>query len=140
MTPRHHHPRKARQRRSLTTSGCLKPYCWQFSKEEVAIALNMPVERIVKVYPRPHQIIVVFLNEKGHKCSSFFSYRLFARWQREAIGAIASCRSEETLDPLAAIIQYELEHFPYPLDMADAIWDALLDQISLVVKLSQKCA
>lgn len=137
---RRHHRRKARHRRSLTASGCLKPHCWQFSFEEVAIALNMPVERIVKVYPRPHQIIVVFLNEKGGKCSSFFSYRLFGRWQRETIGAIVSCRSEETFGPLVEIIQYELEHFQYPVEMADTIWDAVLNQISLVIKLSQKCA
>ena len=108
--------RKTRNtRQSLTASGWLKPQCWQISKIEAAEALRMPVNRIVKVYPRQHQVIVVYLNKKGQKCSSFFSYRLFARWQQEAIAAIASCRNQQILAPLEVIVQYDLEHFKYPV-------------------------
>ncbi|MEG4590075.1 hypothetical protein QUA54_33400 [Microcoleus sp. MOSTC5] len=90
-----HKPSRTRQ--SLTASGWLKPLCWQISKIEAAKALRMPVNRIVKVYPKQHQVIVVYLNKKGQKCSSFFSYRLFARWEQEAIATIASCRNQQTL-------------------------------------------
>ena len=116
-------------RQSLTASGWLKPQCWQISKKEAAEALRMPVNRIVKVYPKLHQVIVVYLNKKGQKCSSFFSYRLFARWQQEAIATIASCRNQQTLAPLEIIVQYDLEHFKYPVAIADAIWEALLNHI-----------
>ncbi|MCC3405580.1 MAG: hypothetical protein JGK17_08300 [Microcoleus sp. PH2017_10_PVI_O_A] len=136
--------RKTRNtRQSLTASGWLKPQRWQISKTEAAEALKMPVNRIVKVYPKQHQVIVVYLNKKGQKCSSFFSYRLFARWEKETIAAIASCRNQQTLAPLEIIVQYDIEHFKYPVQSADAIWEALLNNISRVtreLRLSKQCA
>ena len=141
---RSHNSRSPRQtRQSLTASGWLKPQRWQISKIETAEALRMPVNRIVKVYPKQHQVIVVYLNKKGQKCSSFFSYRLFARWEQETIAAIASCRNQQTLAPLEIIVQYDLEHFKYPVAIADAIWDALLNHIRQVIReqrLSLACA
>jgi hypothetical protein len=124
----------SRTAQSLTASGWLKPQRWQISKMEAAEALKMHVNRIVKVYPKQHQVIVVYLNEKGQKCSSFFSYRLFARWEKEAIAAITSCRNQQTLAPLEAIVQYDLEHFKYPVQSADAIWDALRHRIRQIIK------
>jgi hypothetical protein len=122
--------RKTRNtRQSLTASGWLKPQRWQISKMEAAEALRMPANRIVKVYPKQHQVIVVYLNKKGQKCSSFFSYRLFARWQQEVIAASGSCRNQQILAPLEVIVQYDLEHFKYPVAIADAIWEALLNHI-----------
>jgi hypothetical protein len=141
---RHHNAHKTRNtRQSLTASGWLKPQCWQISKIEAAEALRMPVNCIVKVYPKQHQVIVVYLNKKGQKCSSFFSYRLFARWQQETIAAIASCRNQQTLAPLEIIVQYDLEHFKYPVAITDAIWEALLNHIRQVIREqrhTQKCA
>ena len=122
-----HNSRNTRQ--SLTASGWLKPQRWQISKKEAAEALRMQVNRIVKVYPKQHQVIVVYLNKKGQKCSSFFSYRLFARWEQEAIAAIASCQNQQILAPLEVIVQYDLEHFKYPVAIANAIWEALLNHI-----------
>ncbi|MCC3570445.1 MAG: hypothetical protein JGK30_06635 [Microcoleus sp. PH2017_40_RAT_O_B] len=136
-----HRTRNTRQ--SLTASGWLKPQRWQISKMEAAEALRMPVNRIVKVYPKQHQVIVVYLNKKGQKCSSFFSYRLFARWQQETIATIASCRNQQTLAPLEIIVQYDLEHFKYPVAIGDAIWEALLNHIRQVIReqrLSKQCA
>jgi hypothetical protein len=136
--------RKTRNtRQSLTASGWLKPQRWQISKTEAAEALRMPVNRIVKVYPKQHQVIVVYLNKKGQKCSSFFSYRLFARWQQEAIAAIVSCRNQQSLASLEVIVQYDLEHFKYPMAIADAIWEALLNHICQIIRkqrLSLACA
>ncbi|MBD1928833.1 hypothetical protein H6F74_21670 [Trichocoleus sp. FACHB-90] len=120
---------KTRSPRSLTATGWLKPTRWQISRQEAADALLMPLERIVKVYPKRHQVIVVFLNEQGQKCSSFFSYRLFARWQTEAIAAILSCNLE-VLASLEEVVQYDIQRFNYLPEMADAIWDALLDHIT----------
>ena len=130
----YHHCTKTRKpyttRQSLTASGWLKPLGWQISHKEAAVALQMPIERIVKVLAKRHQVIVVYLNDKGQKCSSFFSYRLFARWQTEAIATILSCKDLARLTFLEEIIQYELDHFLYPVEMADAIWENLLDQIT----------
>ncbi len=115
---------------SLTASGWLKPNSWHISHQETADALRMPVERIFKVYSKRHQVIVVYLNQKSQKCCSFFSYRLFARWQAEAIALILSCKDLQTLEPLEAIVQYDLEKFDYPVETANAIWATLLDQIT----------
>ncbi|WP_333183908.1 hypothetical protein [Microcoleus sp. B3-D7] len=76
-TQKTHKPSHTRQ--SLTASGWLEPKCWQISKIEAAEALRMPVNRLVKVYTKQHQVIVLYLKKKGQKCSSFFSYRLFGR-------------------------------------------------------------
>ncbi|MBD1934930.1 MULTISPECIES: hypothetical protein [Cyanophyceae] len=121
---------KRRSPLSLTASGWLKPKRWQISRLDAADALLMPLERIVKVYPKRHQVIVVFLNEQGQKCSSFFSYRLFGRWQTEAIAEILSCKNLEVLANLEEVVQYDIQRFNYLPEMADAIWDALLDQIT----------
>lgn len=116
--------------RSLTASGWLQPNSWHISHQEAADALKIPVERIFKVYSKRHQVIVVYLNQKGQKCCSFFSYRLFARWQKEAIALILNCQELQTLEPLEAVVQYDLEKFDYPVEMANAIWAALLDHIT----------
>lgn len=115
---------------SLTASGWLKPNSWHISHQETADALRMPVERIFKVYSKRHQVIVVYLNQKSQKCCSFFSYRLFARWQAEAIALILSCKDVQTLELLEAIVQYDLEKFDYPMETANAIWATLLDHIT----------
>jgi hypothetical protein len=103
----------------------------------------MPINQIVKVYPKQHQVIVVYLNPKGQKCSSFFSYRLFSRWQQEAIAAIKTCRNQQTLQPLEEIVQYDLEHFNYPIAIANEIWETLLNHIRHLIReqrLSLACA
>ncbi len=150
MTKRHtqktskpHRSKPHRTRQSLTASGWLKPRCWQISRQEAAEALQMPINRIVKVYPKQHQLIIVYLNPKGQKCSSFFSYRLFARWQQEAIVAIKTCRNQQTLKPLEEIVQYDLEHFNYPIAIANEIWETLLNHIRHLnreQRHTQKCA
>ncbi|MEG3954259.1 hypothetical protein [Microcoleus sp. herbarium2] len=71
------------------------------------------------------------------------SYRLFARWEQQAIAAIKTRRNQQTLQPLEEVVQYDLEHFKYPVQSADAIWEALLNQISRVtreLRLSKQCA
>jgi len=45
--------------------------------------------------------------------------------------------------PLEIIVQYDLEHFKYPVAIADAIWEALLNHIRQVIREQrhiQKCA
>ncbi|MEG4226891.1 hypothetical protein QUA35_12640, partial [Microcoleus sp. N9_B2] len=41
--------------------------------------------------------------------------RLFTRWQQEAIAAIKTRRNQQTLQPLEEVVQYDLEHFNYPI-------------------------
>jgi len=59
------------------------------------------------------------------------------------MAAIKTRRNQQTLQPLEEVVQYDLEHFKYPVAIADAIWEALLNQISRVtreLRLSKQCA
>ncbi|MBD0394408.1 MAG: hypothetical protein ICV52_11275, partial [Microcoleus sp. C1-bin4] len=72
-----------------------------------------------------------------------FSYRLFGRWEQQAMAAIKTRRNQQTLQPLEEVVQYDLEHFKYSVAIADAIWEALLNHISRVtreLRLSKQCA
>ena len=59
------------------------------------------------------------------------------------MAAIKTRRNPQTLQPLEEVVQYDLEHFKYPVQSADAIWEALLKYISRVtrgLRLSKQCA
>jgi hypothetical protein len=128
---RRRHTKLLNTRQSITGAGLVYPNCWQISHTEAAEALEMPVERIVKIVPRRYQICIVYLNEAGQKCSSFFSYRRFSRYQQEVQEAICSCKNLQSLEFLAEIIQYDLCHFRYHrVEIADALWDTLLQRLA----------
>ncbi|MEG4520552.1 MULTISPECIES: hypothetical protein [unclassified Microcoleus] len=38
-----------------------------------------------------------------------------ARWQQEAIAVMKTRRNQKTLQPLEEVVQYDLEHFNYPI-------------------------
>ncbi len=75
--------------------------------------------------------------------SNITSATYYAGWQQEAIAAIKTRRNQQILAPVEVIVQYDLEHFKYPVAIADAIWEALLKHISRVtreLRLSKQCA
>lgn len=114
---------------SLITAGKINPIKWNISKSEAEIALKqigLPVLEVKRVKCLKHQACISYWNTEGKVCSSFFSYRIFERWQKAVEELIADCCTVEEWDNLGDIIQYELIKFLYPVEMADRIWDALI--------------
>ena len=125
-------------RQSLTAAGVVRPDCWQITHEEAAQALEIPVDRIVKVVPRRYQVCIVYIKENGKKCSSFFSYRRFSRFLREVEVAINSIQNLQTLEYLAQIVEYDLCHFRYHrVKIGNGIRAALLQRLAKLSAVSR---
>lgn len=116
-----------RQGKSLISSGKINPH-WRLTEQEICQALSaLGVKAITlkKVHYLKHQVCISWWDENGDVCSSFFSYRIFGRWQAQVERLIYSCQSLKELYILMGYIQYELDYFPYPVEIADAIALAL---------------
>lgn len=127
-----HKTRKKRQYRgkgqSLISADKIRPENWHLTDEEIRQALkplNLTVKKVKKIHYLKHQVCISYWNEKGKVCSSFFSYRIFARWQAEVERLIWACHSLKEFYRLIQYIQYDLDHFWYPMEMSDAIAIAL---------------
>ncbi len=75
-----------RQGQSLIAANKIKPQLWHISDPEAKEALIVQgerVQKIKKIRRLKHQVCISYWNEQGGVCSSFFSYRIFARWQNE---------------------------------------------------------
>ncbi len=120
--------RRTVARKSLTALCWINPKAWHLSKQEISEALNIPVERVKNATCRQHQVCISWYNEAGVVCWSFFSYRLFARWQDAVLALMRSWIDWNTWERLAGTIEYELARFNYPREMADWIWENLLDR------------
>ena len=78
--------RYRRKGQNLITANQIKPENWDISDAEAKEALkvkNINVKEIKKIHKLKHQVCISFWDEKGNICSSFFSYRIFSRWQQE---------------------------------------------------------
>jgi hypothetical protein len=120
---------KRSKNQSLITAGKISPIKWNISQSEAEIALKefgIPVLEIKRVTCLKHQVCISYWNTEGKVCSSFFSYRIFERWQKAVEEVIAACCTVEEWENLGDIIQYELIKFLYPVEMANQIWHALL--------------
>ncbi len=124
--------RKIRQYRrkgqSLISAKKISPENWHLSAEEIRQALqllNITVKTVKKVHYLKHQVCISWWDEKGNVCSSFFSYRIFARWQAEVERLISACHSLKEFYKVILYIQYDLDYFPYPVEVSDAIAIAL---------------
>ena len=116
---------------SLIAAGKISPIQWNISKSEAEIALKqfgIPVLEIKRVKCLKHQVCVSYWNTEGKVCSSFFSYRIFERWQKAVEELIVACCTVEEWDNLGEIVEYELVKFLYPVEMANQIWDGLRDR------------
>ncbi|MBD2183587.1 hypothetical protein [Aerosakkonema funiforme] len=118
----------SRKSQSLIAAGKIKPIEWNISKEEAAQALSnfgVPVREVKKVTCLKHQVCVSYWDMDGKVCCSFFSYRIFARWQKAVEQLIQNCHTFGEWDRLGDVIQYDLLRFRYPVEMANKIWDML---------------
>ena len=124
------HPRKTRKYRpkgkSLIAAGKINPVQWQkIPKGEIARALRdhagLSVKEVKKVHHLQHQVCISYINTEGKTCSSFFSYRIFESWQKAVERLIYSCHSLKEFYSLSGYIKYDLDYFPYPVEISDAI-------------------
>lgn len=127
MLPKTRKTRKYRRPgKSLIAARKLNPQRWHnLSRGEIARALRehegLSVKEVKKVHHLQHQVCISYVNTKGITCSSFFSYRIFESWQKAVENLIYSCHSLKELYSLRRCIQYDLDYFPYPVEISDAI-------------------
>jgi hypothetical protein len=127
MLPKTRKTRKYRRPgKSLIAAGKLNPQRWHnLSKGEIARALReyegLFVKEVKKVHHLQHQVCISYVTTEGITCSSFFSYRIFESWQKAVENLIYSCHSLKELYSLMRCIQYDLDYFPYPVEMSEAI-------------------
>lgn len=127
--------RKIRQYRrkgkSLIAAGKISPENWHLTDKEIQQALKplgITVKKVKKIRYLEHQVCISYWNENGNVCSSFFSYRIFARWQAEVERLIFACHSLKQFYSTIAYIQYDMDYFLYPLEMSEAIAIAALNR------------
>lgn len=112
--------------KSLIAAGKLRPAQWdKIPFGEIARALKeyegLSVKEVRKVYHLQHQVCISYINTQGKVCSSFFSYRIFESWLKAVERLIYACHSLKELYSLSRYIQYDLDYFPYPVEISDAI-------------------
>ena len=127
MLPKTRLTRKYRRSgKSLIAAGKINPVQWQkISKGEIARALRdhagLSVKEVKKVHHLKHQVCISYVNAKGNTCSSFFSYRIFESWQKAVERLIYNCHCLKELYSLIGYIQYDLDYFPYLVEISDEI-------------------
>jgi hypothetical protein len=114
--------------KSLTALYWINPRYWKLSKEEVAKFLGVSPEQVRKATCLQHQVSISWVTDAGNVCSSFFSYRLFGRWEKAVLDLIAGWQDPKTWHCLFSAIEYEFVRFDYPTEMADWIWENLKDR------------
>jgi hypothetical protein len=113
-----------RKGQSLIAANKIKPEIWYISDAEAKEALNAngcKVKQIKKIHKLKHQICISYWDEKGNVCSGFFSYRIFARWQKEAEKLIECCQTLKEWAQLNHIMHYEFAYYSYLAEIEDAL-------------------
>lgn len=116
------------KRKSLTALQWINPRYWKLSKEEVAQFLGVSPEQVRKATCLQHQVSISWVSNAGKVCCSFFSYRLFGRWEKAVLDLIAGWQDFKTWHRLLSAMEYEFLRFDYPTEMADWIWENLKDR------------
>ena len=140
-----HKPRKInsyrRKGQSLIAANKIKPEQWYISHAEAKEALKATgykVKQIKKIHCLKHQVCISFWDVKGNICSSFFSYRIFRRWQREVEQLIDTCQTLNEWKKLNHIMQYEFVHYQYFHEIEDLLSTALENRLSVLKVTSQQ--
>ncbi|MDB9373691.1 hypothetical protein [Nodularia sphaerocarpa] len=118
--------------RSLIASKEIKPDEWKFSDAEIKEALKVKgcdVKQVKTIRYLKHQVCIAFWDAKGNVCSSFFSYRIFARWQTEVEKIIYYCPTLDKWQNLNSTMQYEFAYYDYISEMSDVLSTALENRL-----------
>jgi len=125
--------RYRRRGKSLIAAKKINPQAWEITEDEALEALarqGEPVYKIKKIHPLKHQVCISFWDSRGNVYSGFFSYRIFARWQREVEKLIYACQNLKEWLLLNSILQYELEYYAYAKNVVYAIDKTLKNRLS----------
>ncbi len=129
-------PRKVKKYRcsgrNLIASNKIKPDQWNISDAEVKEALKVKgydVKQVKKIRCLKHQVCISYWDANDNVCCSFFSYRIFARWQTDVEKLIDSCPTLPEWKKLNHIIQYEFAYYHYLSEISDAISNALENRL-----------
>ena len=131
-----------RKGRNFIATNKIKPEQWNISDTEVKEALKAKgydVKQIKKVHSLKHQVCISYWDTKGNICSSFFSYRIFARWRREIEELVYTCPTLREWKKLNYLIHYEFLYYHYPREMKDLL-HAALENRSCMLKLTEQQA
>ncbi|MEH2116644.1 hypothetical protein [Nostoc sp.] len=121
-----------RKGRNLIAINKIKPEQWHISDTEVKEALKAKgydIKQIKKIHCLKHQVCISYWDAKGNICSSFFSYRIFARWQQEAEKLIYAYQTLKEWAKLNYVMKYEFAYYHYPSEMEDALYAILENQL-----------
>ena len=132
-------PRKINQYRrkgkNLIATNKIKPELWNISNAETKEALKVKgydVKRIKKIHLLKHQVCISYWDVKGNICSSFFSYRIFARWQKEVEKLIYTCQTLKEWAKLNYVMKYEFAYYHYPSQIEDTLHTILQNHLSML--------
>ncbi|MCM0594054.1 MAG: hypothetical protein HEQ35_04210 [Gloeotrichia echinulata IR180] len=124
-----------RQGKNLISANKIKPDQWHISHAEAKEALKAKgyqVQQIKKIHCLKHQVCISYWDTKGNICSSFFSYRIFARWQQEVEKLIYNCQTLQDWTKLNHIMRYEFAYYNYLREMEDALHIALENRLCVL--------
>jgi hypothetical protein len=124
-----------RKGQSLIAANKIKPQFWHISEaeaKEALIAQGERVQKIKKIRCLKHQACISYWNEQGGVCSSFFSYRIFARWQNEVEKVIYTCPTVKEWTKLQRIMRYEFAYYNYFREIEDALYTALENRLCVL--------
>ncbi|BBD66855.1 hypothetical protein NIES4072_58680 [Nostoc commune NIES-4072] len=137
-------PRKINQYRrkgkNLIATNKIKPEHWNISDAETKKALKVKgydVKQIKKIHLLKHQVCISYWDTKGNICSSFFSYRIFARWQKEVEKLIYTCQTLKEWVKLNYVMKYEFAYYHYPNEIEDAL-DTILENHLCLLKTTEQ--
>lgn len=117
-----------RKNKNLIAANKIKPEKWCISNNEAQVALNSQgykVKQIKKISCLKHQVCISFWDIKGNICSSFFSYRIFLRWQKEVENLISTCQIFKEWQKLNYLLKYEFAYYQYSSAMEEELQAAL---------------
>jgi hypothetical protein len=124
-----------RKRKNLIATNKIKPEQWNISDAETKEALKVKgynVKQIKKIHLLKHQVCISYWDVKGNICSSFFSYRIFARWQKEVETLIYTCQTLKEWAKLNYVMKYEFAYYHYPSEIEDTLHTILQNHLSVL--------
>ncbi|MFN6561702.1 MAG: hypothetical protein RMY28_018165 [Nostoc sp. ChiSLP01] len=128
-----------RKGRNFITSNKIKPEQWQISNREAKEALNTKgykIKQIKKIQCLKHQACISYWDEAGNICSSFFSYRIFGRWQEEVENLIYTSQTLKQWARVNYVMKHEFAYYPYPSQMEDVLCAALKNRLHVLKRTS----
>lgn len=121
--------------RNLIAANKIKPDQWNISDAEVKEALKVKgydVKQVKKISCLKHQVCISYWDAKGNVCCSFFSYRIFARWQTDVEKLISCCPTFKEWKKLSHIMQYEFAYYHYLRQMEETLSTALENRLCVL--------